>query len=1435
MSSATQGQIDITVGYIDPVIGVTSWPATTTAWLVLPALPGAAGAQLAVTLSLQPSAFIATATAAGGAATTLAAELAGRYATIWYQLMQPDMQATLATTLQQSATAAPQELPLALAPLRYHAAACYAFAVSAARFTPALVALPPTATLVDALEHYGCDWQALGLAAQERPLGELMVLPQGGVDIPQFALFQAGDTVATALPGVADPVAVLSAKANLALPLRVGVELVVPAVQRAVTQPEMPLRLLAAAWGLRLESLVAANAAGTALLRPGFIFSALGVEVEIPPLGEPGCDASLNEVAALFRANGVPFDAVMAAGANADQPGMFRPEAQLWVDRRLTQEGWSLAESGTGVTASVLAQLNSTTPDLFPAGTALLLGVTRTDGLAEVPLAEVARTYAIEPGELLRYNSALRPRALPVAGLAAWPAQPAELRLPYRIRAGESMTEIANRLLPAGPDPALALVMANRAMPGSVVGGRTISVAGQSLTTQSGDSFDVVLARANPPLSIEQFASAIADDGNILAPAALLLCPPAQLPQQAQGVTLLELVERYGLQPGNLLSANLATPNLLCPGVEVTVVSGGERYTQETAAADSLNALLRRFVVSGVEASVNELVRDNAKVPLFAPEALLLLPPAETQLNVAIGVDGWQWPAVIFPLQCWLTLARAAQLVDPGLRGSEADPSPVVAARSLLTADGMTDPTDSAGSAQGLALFAATLEQAIAGLKLATGGPSSANGELWGVSFLASGGIAQVTIAPDSVLPGVTGAQPLSFALRPLSTSLEARYAVSVAPFDMATGQWGEGQLWNFQGIDLEVWARSWLAGLDLIATAPYAEPAYRVAPAALAQLLAAKEQLAEAIADGLSAILQPQAQGAGAIGGGAWQVARAALLQRLLRQLVPAYDTSALLQFSAQIEAPDACANARLVGSGQLLDPLTGEVADDQLVRLSSAKTPLKTAAAAPVSFSLDLSHLCAERAVALRPSYVVNQLEFAITLEEDEYESSHWLSFARPFDLYPPATFSADLGRPVVPLPLRAYPDPPVLVGHRARVATAPASVAEALLWGYEFAYTHAGAAQDEIRIELEFNRHHAPQLRTQIADRLFPALAQYASASDPLWQILERLQAPEASADDSVLVAALGSYASLATEVAEGWQEWWAAGLAAAAGEGIVPASRQIPVEGTAHHQFHHYLARLHSHTAEGVAICQSLTLQRLGTGGGLAWPEIVAVREDGTEVALSAGSIEGQRRNYDFPSTGPLLPAASRITLRYTFGGLSIADYQNASAGVAVIRNARLLGPEGPESAPDFIYRTPQLSFPEPLVPLINIDERIDIGPWSSDPQENPLNGVFTALFGSDTTDRQIAFAIRYGYRLVAAGPDSIETLLPVLLHPRYTYVASGSDATVPAIITALDHWQSETQPSSNGALWGFGIDLYSNTDPSLERPLLRLKRLVSPLS
>lgn len=1476
VAAAGPGRVEMPVGYTDPVIAVAEWPSTTSNWSVGGPSGGNGGASLRLRVAMQPGGLVPGGTSPGDGAAAGAADTAGRFASIWYQIVQPDMMASVASSLNQPAGGAAVEMPAPIDGLRSHVAGCYAFASAAAALAAAFADPQAAPSLAAVVAHYGVDWQALGLAAGERPCGALIDIPEAGLAVPRFAVFVAGGAVRGLVPPGLDPAAVLADPDNLALLLNPAVELVVPAAEQPQPDDGLALAELAHLLNVTPASLVRANETRPALLEPGFVFVAQGVEVEIPAAGEPGADSTLDGVARTFRDNGVPFDAVMAAVANGEKNGMFRDGVTLVVDRQIIAAGWTLAENGTGIAAGTLAADNIDTVDLFPAGTPLFLEARPVADLGSAPIGATARAYAIEPGDLLRHNSGLAPVAanadgagLPVPGLAVLSGDLALTRIPYRIEAGRTMTRIAGLFLSAAPagsglSPEEALTEANRALPATVADGRTIRVAGQDLQTQAGDSFDDVIARAEPPVTMVDFAAAIADDSAALAGGALLLCPPARLPDDGVGVKPTALTQDYGLDPTLVMSANAATQGAIVAGVTLKPSPVTAEPTVTTAPSDSLNAIIRRFAAAGVAVTVGDVVQANAETAFLAPGALLLLPPGDTQLETGFGAQGWQFPDVIFPVRTWIGLARDPDLVDPAFRGSEEAPGPAVRAASAVAAARSAAPERQEDGAYSLDVLAAALEAAIPNLKLATGRVLSAERDpaptdIWAVSFLETGGIAEVTIEPRATVPGVEGKQPLSFALRPLSNTLESKSGVEIKALDPATGQWGPSQVYDYQGIDLEVWARSWMSGMDLICTAPYAAPAYRVAAPPLARLLAAKKLLACAIADGLSPILAIQESSGGTIGGDAWKAAREVIYQRLLAALGPAYDTTAILQFGATVVSPPAAASSRLVGAGKQRDPAPERKARQSAAgedpeawkssQLGNAKTALAATAAGMVSFPLDLAQPSRHRSVALEPVYAINEIEFNIKPVEDGYISSNWLSFVRPFDRFAPAAFSAELGAPVAPVPLRAYPELPALVSQTAETPSDPHSVDEALHWAYVFTYAHKSAAQDQIRLEIEFNRSPTAKASALTDDTLFQALAQYASAGDTLWHILGRLQSPDLDPADQVLANALDTYSRLAETVAGSWSGWWGVGscdeAVAAAGRirpahaGLIPPTRKAAPrvedgeQGGAPHEFYHYLATLDSAMIDTVDVYVTLTLNRLSADGDAGWPEIIVIREDGKAIPLAGAVPVGTTRVYTFPNAdkGDLVPAFTRLGFRCAIPGLQIARYQNASSAVSVIRNAHLLGPEGPETCTAFVYSTPQFGFPEPLVPLITVGSRLDIGTWTISAATNPLGPLFDAIFDGDPAGREIAIAIRYGYTLVASDPP-IETLLPVKLHPRFLYDPAS---TVASIIEAVETWAGQVQPVTVGGLWGFGISLYSSTDPSLDRPLLELQRIVSPLA
>jgi LysM repeat protein len=1419
--AAVNGVLDLPVGYTDPVIALGAWPQTTAEFSVSPALTGG-GAVLSVGLSFQSSALVAAPSEPAGVGAARALDLSARFDRIYFQVGQPDVKLTLSTSLNQPAGGEPIALAGPLGGLRAQAAAASAFAATAATLRTLTADPVVTATLGDVVSHYGLDWPAIAAANGTRTLGELITGTAAA--LPVFAVFKAGDTPAEVCPPELQAADLLKDPDNAVLPLTAGIELVVPA--RTIT-PDAALSLNAIATAAQVTpaSLVRANAATTGLLRPGFVFSAQGVEVEVAA-DQPDSDVSLDEIAQTFAANGVPWDAVMVAVANGETlPGMFREGVTLSLNRYIVQPDETLAANGSGASVDQLADLNGLTIDLFPAGTPVFLSAPAVAPL-DMPLADIATAYGIEPGEVLRHNAGAALKAagvLVLPGMGVLPASPETLRVPYAIPPRRSLEAISGRFLKAEAlrTPVQGLVAVNAALPGTVAGGQTIVVQGQSIPTEDGDSFDAVAARANPPITLDQLADAIADEPDVLAPGGLLLCPPAQL-ASGSGTTPIQAGARYSIAPAALLAANAAMPGLIQPGVTISAPASEGSVTLTTAPADSINAILRRFAQAGAAVTIEDLALTNGNVAMLAAGALMLLPPPPRRLEAAFGQSGWTFPGTIFPLRCWVGIERDADLVDPAFRGAPDAPASAIAAVSAVAARrsiGTNDPEDGAVT---LNAFAADLETAIPGIRVATGKVLSAERQadptdVWAVSFIAGAGIGKVALTPPSTVPGVEGPQPRSFALRPLSNVLESRAGVQIRLLDPATGLYGGTETRDYQGIDLETWARDFLADLDLFYSAPYAAPAYRVARAALALAIGAKADLAGAVADGLSPVLDVVEDTE--IGGANWTAAREALRQELLVRLSRAYGIAAVIQFEAAVEALADTANAKLSGAGRILalDAAEGDNDSWKKAQLSTAKTPL-AAGSWPVSFLLSVPDEAQHRSVTLSLEYPVNELEFGITPVVEGYDASDWLSFITPLSQTPPAALQVDLGQPVTPIPLRSYPPLAALVAQEAARIEHPAGVDEALRWTYVFAYRHQSAAQDEIRLEVEFNLRPPAAKLADANDDLFSRLAQYAAIAPQLWPILAGLTDPAAWIDPAVLANAIATYATLVRETADAWMAHWGA-------PAPVPQARLF---SGAPYELYSYGASLDSQIIDSKPWYVSLTLRRVEDAGGDFWPEIEVIAADGTRAPLirDPAGPSSDTLVYDFPAK--TVEAFTPLSFELRFPALHIARYQSALAKVWVERNVRLLGPAGPQTREAFVYRTPALAFPEPLVPLIQIDDRLDIGTWTTVPETNPLNGVFDAIFDGDPDGRETSIAIRYGYALTP-GPDPIETYLPVALQPRQLYEG------VSPIIEATEDWDNANQPVRDGGLWAFAISLYSSLDEALDRPLLVLTRLVSPLT
>ncbi|HEY7070009.1 MAG TPA: hypothetical protein VH479_07850, partial [Acidimicrobiales bacterium] len=1003
-----------------------------------------------------------------------------------------------------------------------------------------------------------------------------------------------------------------------------------------------------------------------------------------------------------------------------------------------------------------------------------------------------------------------------------WPGDVASFVAPYTVKDRDALAEIAKHF--EGAD-ARSLAQANAAMPGTVAEDVTITIDQHQATTSAPSSFDEVCGLFSPVASLDALAGAIAARTDVLARGALLVCPRGVLVADAgvDGITPGHAAGPYGVAPVALLAANAGTPDLLLAGQSLAAWAttpgepGDPAPVETTAAHDTLTAVVERFRRAGVATSIETIVAANAGLAFLRAGAAVLVPPATAQLTGRVGAVTpggivWTFPAAVFPLRVTLELARDEALVDPTLAETAArDRTAVPAARPA---------GDSQDAARTLAAFATDLQGAVPVLRVATGQVLSdgvtgqvlgGDTDVWAVDF-GSTGIAEATVTPPLTIDGTP--QPRTFALRPLASTLIARQDVFTRSFDASTGRLTGGEKRNYQGIDLEVWARTLLADLELVLSAAYTQGAYALNRPALDGIVEAKKTLAGAVAEGLDYVLvgeappPPDPKRAAAV---------ETLRQQLLVSLTRGYDTAAVIQYDTSARSPWPATYARLSGNPKVTfnDP------DASTATVSNGKVSL-TDGSSQVSFLVNVPDVQAHAGLDLTLDFNVVELEFAIEPEIEGYERSDWLSFVTSIGDGSPPALRFELGSPQVPLPLRAYPPMPLLVGHEAIVPTDPVDLADAVTWRYEFELQHQSAEQDAVEFRVTYNSGGSGAAGVAGDDDLFAALAQYTAVSTPLLGllagILDRQSAP--SGQKAALAAALDTYETLVTTAGTAWQAHW----------GPPPQAPEAEAPDVGAPVLDEYDYALGLKAGDGWYTTLRLTMTEVSGPGGVGWPDIWCITTAGDEYELfPVGPADCDCTDpdhchcYAFPEGK--VAAFTLLTFRFTFPKVHVASYQNASSRTWVTRNARLLGDAWPDTTPGFVYRTPEVSYPKAVVPFIDVTGSIPIDPWAG----APLQAMFDTIFDNDPADRTIAVGVRYGYTLVE-GPPLVEALLPVV----QSTVGPYGGATIGVLTEWLDQWLRDTDPARDGGAWAFWVSLYSSLDPTLQRPVLQLKRVSSAL-
>lgn len=1418
-----QGITSIPVGYTDNLISIAEWPSTARYFNVV---PDGAGALLSVVIAPRPSSLLPGPSQRGDVNKDLITQQQQLYSQVYYQLIQPGITGWLVSSLNFISDPDYINKGTDIGDI----SRLWKFAAGAYAVTSGLNLLQPAKpagvnTLGDIITKYGIRYAELAVANADQPLQALFgntlpVVPAyyAFVQYLSITAFYALPPAGWPLPGNA--ITLLTLPENTSLPLKAGTALSIPDkhITTGTQQPTDSLQVFANSNFTSVEALAIRNITQP-VLQPGFEFvMELDDTTEMVVVVDDNIN-SFQLVVAAFAQKGVNISAGGLAVIHKDAGGMLAINQALAIDTYIVQDKDTLAKNNSGNSISVLANGNANTPDLFDPGALIYFGNFTGITLDSMPvtLAQFADRYACPVELLLMANSGF---VLPdddqflLPGTLDWPADTSAIEIPYTIRTGDTLNDIAKRfnfdttLSSAG----MQLASLNENMSGTISPDQdiTIPVNNVSYVINSGNgnpSFATVLLSLQqqaPLATLEDVVTAIGDKGNILAVWGLLLCPPAKF---VQDTTPASIPGMYGISAATFALGNTAISAVIAPGKTLQV----EGVTVITGDDDTFNSLIVRFATAGIQLGADDIVNANMTVAFIRTGALAFIPPMDVSFSTVIN-NGGPYESPITPLAVSLRLIRPLALIYPAFKTDTGTGSVEMTETDFPAPVTNSDESDSLNFNN----FITTITTALPQLRIGTAQVNGIVQDLWQVDF-DSNGIEQVTLIGATTINGVL--QPRFFALIPLYDHLVTR-TISLASLNQ-NGLLSDKQDITLQSIDVELWARRFFEELDRFLSGEMTVAVYNNANIRnqLKLVMDAKAALIPAIAAGLDAI--PDLEDPGKAG--ALVSAIEALQQQLGVSLSKTYETNVLIQYNSTVhsqwQSNGALKPASLYGDGDIFNAqeVTG-------LTMIAAKIALADASSY-VNFLMTLDNPALHKKVTGSFQYAISHLEFNITSEEvpGSYTASDWLTFLPLLSgtEKPTALSGTDPGALTVPVPLRNFPSLPVIIGQEA-YQTYPDGTQEVNLlglWNYSFTYTHEHAAQDYVILQLEFNLTSPSSFNRSVEEPrdLFTELAQYITVADPLWDLLNALIDPLSQHTAGDVENAVRTFTTLVTNISQYWNAR------------LVEPAYNTDIYNAMVAGLNYELNARAGYRNSGDLDMLTLTRLTEQPGPRNAWPEVYVQLPTGFYIQLNMQAGATNTAIYKVPDDLNISPVNWPV-FRLVWTELNVASVQNVRSRINVQRNQDLL--DTVATNPVFLFSTDTVIAPSIVTPLNTYGERIDITGLGNN-LTDALNACFNGLFGEQTNGQKVTIELGYGFELVApsqAADQGLVSYLPIGLYPNQTLSAT----TAAELDTIIQHWYDINLPVENGGEWIFSLRQYAQLTDNAHT-LLNIKSLVYRLT
>ncbi|SDR59728.1 hypothetical protein SAMN05519103_06507 [Rhizobiales bacterium GAS113] len=800
--------------------------------------------------------------------------------------------------------------------------------------------------------------------------------------------------------------------------------------------------------------------------------------------------------------------------------------------------------------------------------------------------------------------------------------------------------------------------------------------------------------------------------------------------------------------------------------------------------------------------------------------------PAKASATITLPLDLTKVaarPSDIFPLGARLTLAR--QNVDQGVSKR----LPAVARVDALLPPHLPPPADPNAPpprspvppplvawTRGVEALLAGFDGKAGRVKLAQRPMSAADDAgagpgLWAVRLSATAGI---SVGRQD--PKVT--KPAFFTLRPFSTSLQygqteiTTWDANLTPTTATS---------SAASVDADVLAQTFLSSFDRLMAPDLAAGIARIGgskPGAFDTLMADKATVASVLSQRLVPVYADQPAGD-------LKEAATQFEQSLLAQLSNAYATAAVAQIPLEVMVAGA-AEAGAALPPRLYGGLgTGTAPKDGApFTLTSPKLALDGGASSKpwLTFLVTVKQPEQQNILTLNPVWSISHIEHDFEPGEKLYGylPSGWLKFVSP-DADAGSPLEVSLGEVDVPVPLRRYPAPPVLVSQTAALPPAAKLAAlssddpiqdmirAALLWPFTLTIGKAEqAAQDDLWVTSTFNQPidwqpttaAGPGPLTPLTKALLRFQAGFASIA-PLLNLLEGSD-PKATKLIDVLVKLVGD----------------------------VTSAFNAPLMALATPQIEMLIWVLRYADISKNALTVFGRVEPARAATPLLFPAINGVSPTGAPTPTPAAQApDGQtgwmQVGYVFPDGVP-----KQLTMGIT--GLDLLVDQTVVGSARITRNADL----GSTVNPLLVYETPEVSFSNVLVPYVEVTKTL--GPASGPSMAQMLTSVLTPFVGAGETlgqNRIVRISSAYNYPLVTptGGGAPLIATVPAILNAGEVLGADPAPLAQ-AFADALQQWGQVVSLPRAGASFSIAVSLFVNVASgggvSRPVPLLTIDRI-----